>query len=57
MRRVAGDKLAEFVESIDDLFAAYEFFYKRNVVETSRCAVGVSVCFFEEDKTDADLIR
>jgi hypothetical protein len=57
IRRVAGDRLAEFAESIDDLFAAYESLYKRDSIESPQKAVGVSVCFFEEDKTDADLIR
>lgn len=57
IRRVAGDRLAEFAESMDDLFAAYELLYKGDDVEASRKAVGVSVCFFEEDKADADLIR
>ncbi len=57
IRRVAGDRLAEFAESIDDLFAAYESLYKRDSIDTPRNAVGVSVCFFEEDKSDADLIR
>jgi len=57
IRRVAGDRLAEFAESIDDLFAAYESLYKRDAIESPRNAVGVSVCFFEEDKTDSDLIR
>ena len=57
IRRVAGDRLAEFAESIDDLFAAYESLYKGEANESPRNAVGVSLCFFEEDKTDADLIR
>ena len=57
IRRVAGDRLAEFAESIDDLFAAYESLYKRDEIESPRKAVGVSVCFFEEDKADADMIR
>jgi len=57
IRRVAGDRLTEFAESIDDLFAAYESLYKRDAIEAPHKAVGVSVCFFEEDKTDADLIR
>ena len=57
IRRVAGDRLAEFAESIDDLFAAYESLYKLESVEAPEKSVGVAVCFFEEDKADADLIR
>ncbi len=57
IRRVSGDRLAEFAESIDDLFAAYESLYKRDATEAPRNVVGVSVCFFEEDKTDSDVIR
>jgi hypothetical protein len=57
IRRVAGDRLAEFAESIDDLFAAYESLYKRDAIESPQRAVGVSVCFFEEDKSDANSIR
>lgn len=57
IRHVAGDRLAEFAESIDDLFAAYEALYKRDAIESPRYAVGVSVCFFEEDKTESDVIR
>ena len=57
IRRVAGDRLAEFAESIDDLFAAYESLYQRDEIGTPQRAVGVSVCFFEEDKADADSIR
>ena len=57
IRRVSSDRLTEFTESIDDLFAAYESLYKRDKPATSSKAVGVAVTYFEEDAGDSDFFR
>jgi hypothetical protein len=53
LRRISSDRLAEFVESIDDLFAAYETLHDDDPDESSDKAVGIGVIYFEEDKTDS----
>ena len=57
IRRVARDRLVEFTESIDDLFAAYESLYKRDEPGPSSKAVGVAVTYFEEDSSDSDFFK
>ena len=57
IQRVARDRLAEFTESIDDLFAAYESLYKRDEPVSPSKAVGVSVTYFEEDSSDSDFFK
>ncbi len=57
IRRVSSDRLAEFTESIDDLFAAYESLYKSDKPVLTSKAVGVSVTYFEEDSTDSNFFR
>ena len=52
LRRISSDRLAEFVESIDDLFAAYETLHDDDPTEASERAVGVGVIYFEEDRTE-----
>lgn len=55
LRRICSDRLGEFTESIDDLFAAYETLYeKESSTEVTR-AVGIGVFYFEEDKSDKDV--
>ena len=48
LKRIAGDRIVDFAESIDDLFMAYETLYEDdpNNDETSTLAVGV---FYFED--------
>ena len=53
LRRISSDRLAEFVESVDDLFAAYETLYDDDPSETGDKAIGVSVFYFEEDKSES----
>ena len=55
LRRISGDRLSEFVESIDDLFVAYETLYERDNSEKSGKAVGIGVFYFEEDKAEGDI--
>ena len=55
LRRISSDRLAEFVESIDDLFAAYETLHDDDPAETSERAVGIGVIYFEEERSDAGI--
>lgn len=55
IRRISSDRLAEFVESIDDLFVAYETLYESDGLNTSSRAVGIGVFYFEEDKSETDI--
>jgi hypothetical protein len=56
LRRISSDRLAEFVESIDDLFIAYETLYESEELDTSERAIGVGVFYFEEDKSESDIV-
>lgn len=50
IKRISSDRLIEFTESIDDLFAAYETLYDENDNEASSVkAVGIGVFYFEEE--------
>ena len=55
IRRISSDRLAEFVESIDDLFVAYETLYESDGSNTSSRAIGIGVFYFEEDKSETDI--
>jgi hypothetical protein len=55
LRRISSDRLAEFVESIDDLFAAYETLHDDDPSESSEKAVGVGVYYFEESRSDSGM--
>jgi hypothetical protein len=48
VRRISQDRAAEFVESIDDLFSAYETIYSEDEVAESQTVVGVGVYYFED---------
>lgn len=52
LRRISSDRLAEFVESIDDLFAAYETLHDDDPADASQRALGVGVIYFEEAKSE-----
>lgn len=55
LRRVSYDRLAEFTESLDDLFAAYEALYESTASNDSGRTIGVGVFYFEEaDKEKAE---
>ena len=56
LRRISSDRLAEVIESIDDLFIAYETLYESDDSNTSERAVGVGVFYFEEDKSESDIV-
>lgn len=55
LRRISGDRLREFVESIDDLFVAYETLYEGDKPVGPDRAVGVGVFYFEEDGSKTEL--
>jgi hypothetical protein len=48
LRRIGSDRLVEFTESVDDLFAAYEALYDSGKSIESGRSVGVGVFYFEE---------
>jgi hypothetical protein len=53
VRRIGSDRLVEFVESIDDLFAAYETLHDDDPSNSSDKSLGIGVFYFEEDKADS----
>jgi len=53
LRRISSDRLGEFVESIDDLFAAYETLYDDEQQDSSEKAIGIGVFYFEERDSEA----
>jgi len=55
VRRISADRLDEFTESIDDLYAAYETLYDKNDSDQPKRAIGVGVYYFEEEISDAGL--
>ena len=48
LRRVARDRIAEFAESIDDIFIAYEALHKNGNRDKEKPTVAVGVFYFEE---------
>lgn len=52
LRRIGSDRLVEFTESVDDLFAAYETLYDSDVSASSGRSVGVGVFYFEETESE-----
>jgi hypothetical protein len=52
LRRISSDRLSEFIESIDDLFAAYETLHDDDPSDASKRTLGVGVIYFEESKSD-----
>lgn len=52
LRRIGSDRLVEFTESIDDLFAAYEALSDIDVSGSSGRSVGVGVFYFEETESE-----
>ena len=55
VRRISSDRLAEFTDSIDDLFSAYETLYENEDSQAPDCAVGIGVFYFEEQKSETDI--
>jgi len=53
--RIASDRVNEFVETIDDMFGAYETLFDQDKSEKGDRAMGVGVFYFEENKSDTDI--
>ena len=54
LRRVARDRIAEFAESIDDIFIAYEALHKNGSRDPDKSTVAVGVFYFEEQDENAN---
>ena len=56
VRRISQDRASEFVESVNDLFSAYETIYADEEPESETTTVGVGVYYFESKDKDPDLV-
>ena len=54
VRRISQDRASEFVESVNDLFSAYETIYDDDEPEIETTTVGVGVYYFESTDQDVD---
>ena len=54
VRRISQDRASEFVESVNDLFSAYETIYGGDEPEVESTTVGVGVYYFESTDKDVD---
>ena len=54
VRRISQDRASEFVESVDDLFSAYETIYSEDQPESDSTTVGIGVYYFELTDGDVD---
>ena len=48
LKRIAGDRITAFTESIDDLFMAYETLNENDIVEEEKTTLAVGVFYFED---------
>ena len=51
--RISSDRISEFVETVDDMFGAYETLYDEDTKVEENNAVGVGVFYFEERWSDS----
>lgn len=54
VRRISQDRATEFVESINDLFSAYETIYNDDDPNLESTTVGIGVYYFESPDQDID---
>ena len=52
LKRIAGDRVVAFTESIDDLFMAYETLSENDIQEEDEMTLAVGVFYFEDRKSD-----
>lgn len=52
LKRIAGDRIASFAESIDDLFIAYETLNEVETEEDDKTTLAVGVFYFEDREKD-----
>jgi len=59
VKRISSDRASEFVESINDLFSAYETIYAEEPSEdrSELTVVGVGVYYFEVDESDGEFAK
>ena len=51
LKRIAGDRIVAFTESIDDLFMAYETLNENDAQEDEKTTLAVGVFYFEDRET------
>jgi hypothetical protein len=52
LKRIAGDRIAAFAESVDDLFMAFEAPKEEEIDELDKATIAVGVFYFEDRETD-----
>jgi hypothetical protein len=57
VRRISQDRASEFVESVNDLFSAYETIYSDDEPDSNSATVGVGVYYFEADDSDTEFVQ
>jgi len=59
VKRISTDRASEFVESINDLFSAYETIYADEPAEKQQgvTVVGVGVYYFEVDESEGEFAK
>jgi len=55
--RISSDRITEFVETIDDVYGAYDALYDKEADADENRAVGVGIFYFEEDKSDSEIFN
>lgn len=55
--RISSDRINEFVETIDDVYGAYDALYEKEPDTMESRAIGVGVFYFEEDESEGDVFR
>jgi len=53
--RISSDRIVEFVETIDDMYGAYEALSSQDTGADDNVAVGVGVFYFEENKSETNV--
>ncbi len=56
VRRLSQDRASEFVESVNDLFSAYETIYADDEPDGTSSTVGIGVYYFESDDTNSEFV-
>lgn len=52
LKRIAGDRIEAFTESVDDLFMAYETLNENDLAEEEKTTLAVGVFYFEDREED-----
>ena len=54
MERIVGDRIADFAESVDDVFMAYETLHEGDGKDDEKVTIAVGVFYFESQLDDKD---